>query len=415
MKRFIKKTIIAAGILTIALALAACGSNNDNDNDNAVTTSDDVGGESAIVGLPTATATFTPGTFTGTATGYGGDLSVAVTFTANQITGVAVTNHNESTYGQGWFLRAYPGVADQILVRQSTQNIDAFSGATMSRDAIIAAAEDAIAQAGASPSDLTPQFISEPLPGDRFIPGFHVITVPAGTMDIYGDPLTDGAVPMLHSEDTDMTLRVSFGRNEFHLHNGGGRGLGQGNDGHGESVYAGEISGGTWGSWWFRQVAHHQVNDVQSSHVDIRTGATSSASAIVWGLEQAMIAAGADPAGIMPRAAQPQISRNPASPDARMFLPGIYTATAEGFGGDITLSVTLDRNTIRRIVVSSQNETESFWETVWPDIRDLIYEEQTTNFDTADVFTGATRSADAVVEAVRDAMRQAGETNPDNW
>ena len=368
--------------------------------------------ESAIPGLPFATAEFAPGTYTATAESYGGPLTVSVSFSENQITDITVTEHSDSLYGSGWMLRAYPAVPDQIFVRQSTQDIDAFTGATITRDAVIEAVEDAIRQAGAAPEDLMPQFIAAPLPGDLFIPGYHEITVPANTMDIEGNPLAEGAMRMLYCEDTDMNLRVSFGRNMFHLHSGGARGLGQGDGGHGESVYPGEIVGGTWGGWWFRQVVNHQINDHQSTHVDIETGATMSAAGIRWGVEQAMIAAGADPAAIRPQPVPPtQIVR--ANPDARFFVPGVYEATAEGFGGELTAFVTLDRSTIRRIVISEHNETDSFWEQVWPDIRDMIYEEQTTNIE-MDAFAGATLSASAVIDAVRNVMIQAGETNEDN-
>ena len=329
---------------------------------------------------------------------------------------MSVVEHGDSAYGSGWFWRAYPGVPDQILVRQSTQDVDAFTGATFTKEAIIAAVEDTIRQAGADPQALEPQFIDAPLPGDRFIPGFHMVTVPANTMDVNGDPLTEGATRMLYNEEEDMTLLVSFGRNEFHLHVGGGRGLGQGNEGHGESMYPDEIVGGTWGGWWFRQVAHHQVNDRQSTNIDIETGATMSSSAIIWGVEQAMIAAGANPASIAPRT-QPltQIIQNPSNPDGRFFVPGVYTVTVGGRNADITMAVTLDRNTIRRIVIGNDDhsETESYWDIVWPDLRDLIYTEQTTHVD-MDAFTGATVSANAVLEGVREAMRAAGETNSNN-
>jgi uncharacterized protein with FMN-binding domain len=370
--------------------------------------------QSALPGLPFATATFTPGTFSATVPSYSDNpMTVEVSFSENQITDITVVEHGDSTYGTGWFWRSYPGVPDQILVRQSTQDIDAFTGATSTKGAVIAAVEDAITQAGASPAALTPQYISSPLPGDRFIPGFHEITVPANTMDIHGAPLVEGAQSMLYS-DEDMTLLVSFGRNEFHLHGGGARGLGQGDSGHGESVYPNEISGGTWGGWWFRQVAHHQVNDRQSTQVDVVTGATGAASAIVWGMEQAIMAAGGDPAALSPRT-QPatQVTRSSSSPDARFFVPGIYSVTSEGFGGDVNMTVTLDRNTIRRIVVDDHSETEAFWGRVWSDIRDTIYQEQTTNID-VDVFSGATHSTNAVLNGVRQAMIDAGETNPDN-
>ena len=429
MIRFKKQIALGVTAAMLMVTLAACGTDDPppaptptptptptQDATPPATPDPDPVAESAIPGLPLATATFTPGTFRATVPSYNENpLTVEVVFSENQITEVTVVEHGDSMYGSGWFWRAYPGVPDQILVRQSTQDIDAFTGATITRLAIIEAVEDAISQAGANPQDLEPQTITSPLPGDRFIPGFHQIVVPANTMDIEGNLLEGDAMRMLYSEDTDMTLRISFGRNEMHLHAGGALGLGQGGSGHGETVYADEIHGGTWGGWWFRQVVHNQINDRQSTHVDIHTGATMSAAAIVWGVEQAMIAAGADPATITPRAYPlTQITPNPANPGGRFFVPGHYTVVSEGFGGDMTITVTVDRSNIRRIVVNNHSETDSFWEQVWPGIRDLIYTEQTTNFE-LDAFTGATVSAAAVIEGVREAMIKAGESNPDNW
>lgn len=367
----------------------------------------------ALAALPVATASFTPGVYVAVVPAWQeSPMTVQVTFSENQITCIDILDHNESMYGSGWGFRALPGVPDQILVRQSTQEIDTFTGATVTRNAVIYAVEDAIIQAGASPEQLAPQFITSPLPGDRFIPGYIEVLVPANTMDIYGNPLTEGAVRMLYSETEDMNLRLSFGRNRFHLHSGGAYGLGQGAGGHGESVSAGEVSGGTWGGWWFRQVANHQVNDRQSTHnIDIYTGATMSASAILWGVEEGMIAQGANPADITPINYPPvQVERNPsAEPNDPFFVPGIYTVTASGWGGPMQVRVTLDRTNIRRIEVLEHNETESFWEMVWGApanhiLRDAIFEAGAANLGEVDVVTGATVSSLALIDAVREAM-----------
>ena len=373
--------------------------------------------DAALMALPVATAVFSPGVYRATVPAFqDAPMTIQVTFSIDRITDIEVLEHNESMYGSGWAFRALPSVPDQILVRQSTQYIDAFTGATITRDAVITAVEETIIQAGADPSSLTPQFIGTPLPGDRFIPGFIEITVPANTMDIFGNPLTEDALRMLYSEDTDMNLRLSFGRNEFHLHSGGAFGLGQGGGGHGESVYGpGEIGGGALGGWWFRQVVNHQVNDRQSTqNIDIATGATMSAAAIIWGVEQAMITQGADPAEIVPLA-QP-LSRFNRHPDADsldpFFIPGIYTATSTGWGGPMEVRVTLDRTNIRRIEVLEHNETESFWDMVWGApaghiIRDSIFEAGPANLNDVDVVTGATLSSNAIIDAVRSAMDQA--------
>ncbi|MCL1878769.1 MAG: FMN-binding protein [Defluviitaleaceae bacterium] len=376
---------------------------------------DDALSEAALAALPIATGNFTPGVFTAVVPGWQeAPMTVQVTFDENRITGIEILDHNESMYGSGWAFRAMPAVPDQILVRQSTQDIDAFTGATATRDAIINAVENAIVQAGAEPSALSPQFIDAPLPGDRFIPGYIEITVPAGTMDIYGNPLTGDAMRMLYSEDDDMNLRISFGRNEFHLHTGGAFGLGQGAGGHGESIYEpGTIGGGALGGWWFRQVVNHQVNDRQSTqNIDIYTGATMSAAAIIWGVEQAMIAQGANPADITP-ITHSQIRRAPdADPSSPFFVPGIYTVVVDGWGGPMTVRVTLDRTNIRRLEVLEHNETDLFWDMVWGApadhvIRDAIFAAGAANLDDVDVVTGATISSEAIINAVRSATEQA--------
>ena len=367
--------------------------------------------------FPFATATFTPGTFTastgeaGTPGWRQGPIVLEVTFSANQITGIEIIEHGETLHGAGWYFRAYPSVTDQILVRQSTMEIDAFTGATWTRNSFIDAVNDTIVQAGVNPEDLEPQFIEAPLDGDLFIPGFHVITVSAGTMDIYGQPLTEDTPAdqvMLYS-DTDMTLRVSVARNEFHLFEGGAFGLGQGAGGHGEPIALNpvRVEDGTWGGWWFSQVANLQVNDYQATrNIDVSTGAGRTASGIIWGVEQALIAAGGNPAELTPRPVPPvQRQRNPAVPDAPFFVPGHYTVTVPGSGGDISLTVTLDRMTIRRIVVNSHNEDEALWNQVWPGLRDTIYQMQ--NLDEVALTAGANEISEAVINAVREALRMA--------
>ena len=373
--------------------------------------------DAALMALPFATAVFSPGVYTATVPAFReAPMTIQVSFSSDRITGIEILEHDESMYGSGWAFRALPSVPDQILVRQSTQYIDAFTGATITRDAVISAVEETIIQAGVDPSQLTPQFIEAPLPGDRFVPGFIEITVPANTMDIYGNPLAGEAMRMLYSEDANMNLRLSFGRNEFHLHSGGAFGLGQGDGGHGESVYEpGEIGGGALGGWWFRQVVNHQVNDRQSTHgIDIATGATMSAAAIIWGVEQAMLAQGANPAEIAPLALP--LSPFQRHPDADstdpFFVPGIYTATASGWGGPMEVRVTLDRTNIRRIEILEHNETESFWDKVWGApadhvLRNNIFEAGPANLSEVDVVAGATVSSNAILDAVRDAIEQA--------
>ena len=163
-------------------------------------------GPSGANNFPTATATFTPGTFRSapiggteqqdflTTTGLTGGgwrrapLVVDVTFSENQILDITLVSHGESAYGPMYLYRAYPMVPDHILVQQSTLNtrvvdgaaVDTFVGGTFTQASIVLAVEDAIRQAGVNPDDLVPTVPTAPLAGDRFIPGSHTVYVPGG-------------------------------------------------------------------------------------------------------------------------------------------------------------------------------------------------------------------------------------------
>jgi uncharacterized protein with FMN-binding domain len=170
--------------------------------------------------FPTATTTFTPGTFTSAPiggnhaagdnaqwqedTGMGamtwrrGPLVVEVDFSENQILDIRLISHGESAYSAMYLFRAYPMVPDQILMQQSTGDlritagrdsaIDVFTGGTATQASIVLAVEDAIRQAGADPLALTAHPLpSTPLPGDRFVPGSHTVYVPAETYVMLAD------------------------------------------------------------------------------------------------------------------------------------------------------------------------------------------------------------------------------------
>jgi len=92
-----------------------------------------------------ATAEMTAGTYSATAAGRNGDLTVEVTVTAEKIESVKVTEHAETA---GIADPAITGIPEKIVAGQ-TLAVDAVGGATLTSDAILAAAEAALAQAGA--------------------------------------------------------------------------------------------------------------------------------------------------------------------------------------------------------------------------------------------------------------------------
>lgn len=105
----------------------------------------------ATLAVPAMAAGFTAGTYTATAKGNNGDLTVEVTFSADQIVDVVVTSHVET-----------PGLSDPALAnvpadikKYQSLDVDTVAGATVTSKAILAAVEDCVKQAGGDPAALT--------------------------------------------------------------------------------------------------------------------------------------------------------------------------------------------------------------------------------------------------------------------
>ncbi len=97
-------------------------------------------------------AKFKAGTYTGTAEGKNGDVTVEVTLSDSEITEVKVTDHKETA---GIADPAIEGVPAEIVETQSV-SVDTVSGATITSQAIIDAASAALESAGVDVSSLTP-------------------------------------------------------------------------------------------------------------------------------------------------------------------------------------------------------------------------------------------------------------------
>ena len=95
-------------------------------------------------GVETAPIAFVPGTYTGTGVGCNGPMTVEVTFTENAIESIDVTANVETDHVGNI---AFPIVIDEIIACTST-GVDTVSGATLSSKGLLAAVEDAAAQAG---------------------------------------------------------------------------------------------------------------------------------------------------------------------------------------------------------------------------------------------------------------------------
>ncbi|MCC8081216.1 MAG: FMN-binding protein [Lachnospiraceae bacterium] len=96
-----------------------------------------------IAGEETVQSAYTDGVYQGTATGFGGDITVEVTVEDGQITNLTIVSaENED----GAYLTMAEDIIDAILEAQST-DVDTISGATFSSTGIKNAAAEALAAA----------------------------------------------------------------------------------------------------------------------------------------------------------------------------------------------------------------------------------------------------------------------------
>ena len=124
-KGFLKVAAAAAMSGVTASALAACNA-----------------GSSSSTAASTGEAIYTPGTYTGTATGIG-EVKVTMTFSEIAITDVVIDASNETESIGGV---AAPTLKDALMAAQSTE-IDNISGATITTNAVKKAAASCIEQA----------------------------------------------------------------------------------------------------------------------------------------------------------------------------------------------------------------------------------------------------------------------------
>ena len=99
--------------------------------------------ESQAIGSEVSTDSLKDGEYEGTATGYGGPLTVRITIKGGKLTDIKVVSHTETPE---YFSRA-SAVIGKIL-NSGNVNVDSVSGATISSNAIKKAVADALRKAG---------------------------------------------------------------------------------------------------------------------------------------------------------------------------------------------------------------------------------------------------------------------------
>lgn len=92
------------------------------------------------------------------------------------------------------------------------------------------------------------------------------------------------------------------------------------------------------------------------------------------------------------------------SPTAGLYTPGSYTGSAQGYGGEVTATVTVDADSITDVKLTGEKETPGVGGAALEELAGQVKEKGTD----MEGVSGATVTSDAVREAVTAALDAAG-------
>lgn len=151
------------------------------------------------------------------------------------------------------------------------------------------------------------------------------------------------------------------------------------------------------------------VQAEQTWEVDAVSEATYTSRGILGAVQNALTGEEViNPAPPQPKPAQPLVVEEFTAPSA--YRDGVYTASAQGFGGPITLQVTIQNGTIADItIVSAEGETQPYFSRA----RRVISTILECNTPEVDSISGATYSSTGILNAVKSALSSAAiQTEP---
>ncbi len=93
-----------------------------------------------------------------------------------------------------------------------------------------------------------------------------------------------------------------------------------------------------------------------------------------------------------------------------LYTPGVYEATAKGFGGDVTVTMTFDESSITLVTIKGDDETDGVGSKAVENMPAVILEKQSADVD---MVSGATVSSKAIIAAAKDCIAQAMGTSQD--
>lgn len=332
--------------------------------------------------IPAATGNYEDGVYTGSSNGYDGEITVQVTVENGQIADILILSAPGET-------EPYFSLARSVLdtVKQSqTWEVDTVSGATYSSRGILGAIQNAIT--GEEVENEEPPSV-EPVgtkSQDSFKdPAAYKDGTYYGTASGFGGSIK---VEVVIKKGKIAEIRVISASGET---------------GDYLSRAKGVIS---------------RILGKGSPNVDSVSGATYSSTGIINAVKRALSKAATDgkkkddleikPVTPVKPKPKPKPDPEPENPDEPAeYVDGVYIGTADGFGGEIQVEVTVEDGKIAKITVQSAlDETPEYLNKAIGVITGIL-EKGSPDVDT---ISGATYSSTGIINAVKQALLQAVKT-----
>ena len=350
--------------------------------------------ENAAEDTQTATGSFelADGVYKGSATGFSGPVTVAVTIMDKKIISIDILS---STDDEAFFNRA-KGVIDRIIASQSF-DVDVVSGATYSSNGIIGAVKNALTgekdngvtgkakqeSTSESESDSSLAEIAAVQDASAYKDGTYYGTGKgfAGTMKVKVD-ISGGKIASISIVSTK--------------------------DGDGYVKSASSLL--------------DTIVEKQSTNVDTVSGATFSSRGIIAAVRSALSQAAVsdnttgnntDKQGAAEASGNGQTDENSSGSASEKgtegtlpYVDGIYYGTAEGYKGDIKVAVVIQDKTLKAILVTEKQDDEPFITNAMDVLKNMM-KKQSADVDTV---SGATYSSKGLIGAVKAAFEEARKT-----
>lgn len=315
------------------------------------------------------------GVYKGTGTGYAGDITVSVLIKDKQIVSIDILSSSDDA---AFFTRA-KAVIGKIIEGQML-DVDTVSGATFSSRGIISAVKNALT--GEKDTSETGQAQS-------------------------------GQTGAAAGSSTSVAQVEDVAAYKDGTYYGSGTGFG------GPLKVMVEISGGkiasiqivenSDGSDYISKAASliDSIITTQSTNVDTVSGATYSSVGIIQAVRDAL-----GQAAVNGTSDSTQNNNNNSSSDDDSstvtgtvpYKEGIYYGTAEGYSGDVSVAVVIQEKTIKAILITESSDDEAFFNRAMDVVKKVIRTQKTDDVDTV---SGATYSSKGLLNAIKNALKQA--------